>query len=355
MYKIHQILSDYDIPLDAKVYPIGSGLINHTWEIVHQGKKYILQRINQNVFKTPEDIAGNIRLIGNYLSIHYPQYLFIKPILTKDGHDLVILPDDGYYRMFPFLENSFTIDVALSPDEAYQAAQQFAKFTRVLNDFPVEKLKLTIPDFHNLPLRYRQFEASLTKGNIHRIKESKDAIDYLQSNHSIVSTFEEICHHPHFKVRVMHLDTKISNVLFDHHHHGLCVIDLDTTMPGYFISDVGDMIRTYVSPVSEEEMDLSKIQIRTEFFKAIVTGYLHEMNEILSDDEKDHFVYAGKFMIYMQALRFLTDYLNEDIYYESKYPGHNFHRAMNQITLLQRLIEKEADLQSLIPKEVILS
>ena len=137
-------------------------------------------------------------------------------------------------------------------------------------------------------------------------------------------------------------------MLFNNNDKGLCVIDLDTVMPGYFISDVGDMIRTYLSPVSEEEKDFSKIQIRDEYFKAIAEGYLTEMNDELTATEKEHFVYAGKFMIYMQALRFLTDYLNDDIYYGSKYEGHNFIRANNQLTLLNRLIEKENHLSSLI-------
>ena len=149
-------------------------------------------------------------------------------------------------------------------------------------------------------------------------------------------------HNPSFKLRVTHHDTKISNVLFNQEDKGLCVIDLDTVMPGYFISDVGDMIRTYLSPANEEEKDFSKIEIREEYFSAIWKGYMSEMNDELSTEEKNHFIYAGKFMIYMQAIRFLTDHLNNDIYYGAKYPGHNLVRAGNQAVLLQRLLEKEA-------------
>ena len=128
----------------------------------------------------------------------------------------------------------------------------------------------------------------------------------------------------------------------------MCVIDLDTLMPGYFISDVGDMLRTYVSLLSEEEKDFSKIAVRDEYFAAIVEGYLGQLNDELSEEEKDHFVYAGKFMIYMQAIRFLADYLNNDIYYGSKYEGHNYVRAGNQLNLLQKLINKEDELQRLV-------
>ena len=145
----------------------------------------------------------------------------------------------------------------------------------------------------------------------------------------------------HLKKGVTHHDTKISNVLFDKSDKGLCVIDLDTVMPGYFISDVGDMLRTYLSPVNEEEKDLSRIEVRDDYFKAIAEGYLSEMKEELSQKEKEHFVYSGKFMIYMQALRFLTDYFKDDTYYGSKYPGHNLVRATNQATLLKKLTQKE--------------
>ncbi len=150
-------------------------------------------------------------------------------------------------------------------------------------------------------------------------------------------------------MRVVHHDAKINNVLFDiGNDAGLCVIDLDTVMPGYYISDVGDMLRTYLSPVSEEESDLSRIVIREEYFREIAKGYLGEMQLSLSLEEKQYFVYAGKFAIYMQALRFLTDYLYDDIYYSTKYRNQNLIRANNQITLLQRYMEKEDRLNEIL-------
>jgi hypothetical protein len=126
------------------------------------------------------------------------------------------------------------------------------------------------------------------------------------------------------------------------------VIDLDTVMPGHFISDVGDMLRTYISPANEEEKDCTKIEVRADYLKAIWDGYMSEMKDELSVEEQNYFVYAGKFVIYMQAIRFLTDYLNDDVYYGTKYPGHNLVRAKNQITLLKKIIEKDSDLQQII-------
>jgi Ser/Thr protein kinase RdoA (MazF antagonist) len=348
MEHLQEILSTYGLKNGVEVTPFGNGLINHTWTINSGSNKLILQRINHSIFKAPTDIAANIRQISKYLAAKHPEYLFVTPEKTLQQEDMVYITREGYFRVFPFVKNSHTIDVVSSTDQAYEAARQFGRFTKLLADFPVASLHITLPDFHNLPLRYRQFETAISQGNSERIKEAAKTIRFLQQHSDIVTISEYIPNNPAFKIRVTHHDTKISNVLFDEKEKGLCVIDLDTVMPGYFISDVGDMLRTYLSPVSEEENDFSKITIRQDYFKAIAGGYLSEMSDELSAEEKAHFVYAGKFMIYMQALRFLTDYLNNDVYYGSRYQGHNFMRAKNQVVLLQRLMEQEDVLKNLI-------
>ena len=254
---------------------------------------------------------------------------------------MVFDKNEGYFRMFPFIRHSHTIDTVNNASQAYEAAREFGLFTRLLAGFPVEKLKTTIPDFHNLTLRYEQFNHALSHGNASRIDEAGNSIEFIRAHDNIVGQFGKITDNPNFKTRVTHHDTKISNVLFDKDDKGLCVIDLDTVMPGYFISDVGDMMRTYLSPVSEEEKDFTKIEVRSEFFSAIVMGYSSEMKDELTGDEKQCFVYAGKFMIYMQAIRFITDHINNDVYYGSRYPGHNLIRGKNQLVLLEKLLEKE--------------
>ena len=344
---LRKILKEFGIENTATVKPFGSGLINNTWIVGYKSKDFILQRINDNVFKKPLDITANIRSIDEYLEENHPDYLFATPYKTSAGDDLVIA-DEGYFRLFPFIKNSHTTDVVNSTSQAFEAAQQFGRFTNLLSEFPVEKLKSTIPDFHNLSLRYDQFGSALEMGNKERIHAAADTVNFLKEQHEIVKISEQLSVNREFKKRVTHHDTKISNVLFDEDDKGLCVIDLDTVMPGYFISDFGDMMRTYLSPVSEEEKDLSKIEIREEYFKAIADGYLSEMRNELTSIEKDHFVYAGKFMVYMQALRFLTDHLTNDIYYGAKYDGQNFIRAKNQVALLQKIIEKEKLLQEMI-------
>ncbi len=322
---------------DCSVQAFGTGLINGTWKICTGDACFILQRINHKIFKQPEYIAENIRGVAAYLNKNFPAYFFVAPVKTTSGKDMVFSFDEGYYRMFPFVQHSHTIDVVTTPQQAYEAAKQFGAFTKNLSGYDAASLKITLPDFHNLSLRFQQFEEALLHGNTERIADANDTIEQIKSYKAIADTFEKIKQDTDFKIRVMHHDTKISNVLFDDNDKGLCVIDLDTIMPGYFISDVGDMLRTYLSPANEEEKDLSKIEIRKDYLDAITKGYLEEMGDELTEKEKQAFVYAGKFMIYMQAIRFLTDYLNNDEYYGEKYAGHNLVRAKNQLTLLERL------------------
>ena len=332
---------------EVTITPINQGLINHTWKVGQNGHAFILQQVNNTVFQNPEDIAFNIEEISRYLKYQHPEYFFVSPVKTFDGNELVYKNENGYFRVFPFVQGSHAINVVETPEQAYEGAKQFGKFTAVLSSFDCTKLKITIPNFHNLSLRYEQFEETLKKGNNNRLKESDALISQLKDWSNIVMEYEKIKTLGDFKLRVTHHDSKINNVLFDENNKGLCVIDLDTVMSGYFISDVGDMMRTYLCPASEEEKDFSKIVIRKEYYKAIVEGYMSEMREELTDTEKKYFFYSGKFSIYMQALRFLTDYLNDDKYYGAVYPEQNLVRATNQMILLQRFIEEEPELYNI--------
>jgi len=344
METLQLILNRYGINENVKIESFGTGLINHTWKITGNNKTYILQRINEQVFTKPQAITDNIRSVNDYLKQHFPEYYFVAPVTTIDGGQMVHInePSGGYYRLLPFVNDSHSKDVVANAEQAFEAAAQFGKFTRLLSGFDANSLQITLPHFHDLTLRYQQFLDALQTGNRQRMEESKTLIDFIKSQKDIVTEYNSIQQNHSFKKRVTHHDTKISNVLFDNSDKAICVIDLDTLMPGYYISDVGDMMRTYLPTVSEEEKDFSKIEIRDDVYKAIVVGYYAEMEDELSNEEKQYFFYAGKFMIYMQALRFLTDHINDDTYYGAKYPGHNFVRAGNQSTLLQRLLEKAA-------------
>jgi thiamine kinase-like enzyme len=321
----------------------GNGLINSTWKIIDGENEYILQKLNSSIFTNPNKIDENINAIGNYLTLHYPQYNFVQPIKASNGNTIVCLQNE-YYRLFPFVKNAVTKNVLQTAKQAYEAAKQFGKFTKLLSGFNAAKLNITLPNFHNLTIRYQQFLLALQTGNKERIAEATVAIKFINEQINIVNEYEQIKTNTNFIQRVTHHDTKISNVIFNEKNEGLCVIDYDTIMPGYFISDVGDMMRTYLSPVDEEESDFTKIEIRVDIYKAIEQGYLSEMHDELTVTEKKYFFFAGTYMIYMQAMRFLTDYLNNDIYYGAKYEKQNFVRAQNQIVLLEKLLEKKSEL-----------
>jgi len=344
---IDRVLDAYGLT-NCSVIPFGNGLINSTWKVTCGEEAYIVQKINHQVFTNPESIDSNINSISHYLQQHFSHYVLPTPIPNLKGETLLNFAGNGYYRVIPFVKNSHSVDAASTTKQAFEAASAFGNFTHLLSGFDASQLQITLHNFHNLSLRYQQFDQAIANGNSERIEQTKVLIQELQAQQNIVEQYKNICRSNQFKTRVTHHDTKISNVLFDAEDKSICVIDLDTVMPGYFISDVGDMMRTYLSPVSEEEADVTKIEVRQEYFKAIVAGYLQYMHEDLTPNEKEAFVYAGKFMIYMQALRFLTDYLNYDVYYGAAYPTQNLVRAQNQITLLRQIGQQEAALEAIV-------
>lgn len=313
--------------------PLHQGLINKTYVVETAQGDYILQTINHAVFKDPSAIDQNINTIGAYLKLNSPDYLYTHLVPNKNGNTLIEW-EGSYFRSFHKI-NGYALSVLENANQVEEAAKQFGEFTHQLRNFKADDLKNTLIDFHNLSLRFQQFKKALIQGNPHRIESSKEAISFLLNNQSITDKYEHFIEHPDVQKRVTHHDTKISNVLFNDHGKAICVIDLDTTMAGYFISDVGDMCRTCLCTVSEEEQDLNKIEVKADRWEGLQKGYLHHMQYELSTFEKDHFFYSGQFMIYMQALRFLTDHLQNDIYYGTRYENHNYNRALNQIRLLE--------------------
>jgi len=235
---LQDVLTAYNLDKDYSIVPFGNGLINRTWKATDGSADYIVQQLNATVFKKPHAIADNIHKIGEHLRLHYPDYIFSLPLETKTGEKILYVREEGYYRVFPFVKGSYSVDVVSSSQQAFEAAKMFGRFTRLLCTFPAEELEITIPDFHNLSLRHEQFTAVRQNGEAGRRNKAALLIRFLESQKKIVTEYETIKASPHFKLRVTHHDTKISNVLFDEAGNGLCVIDLDTVMPGYFISPV---------------------------------------------------------------------------------------------------------------------
>lgn len=334
--------------------PFGSGHINATFllESIATNHKFVLQKINVHVFTKPWVIAQNIGNTSKYLAKNHPEYLFIHQIKTKNEEDLALV-DGDYWRLSPFIPNSYSINSVSEPEMAFEAGKAFGLLTKNLHHMPLDGLQPSIPGFHDLTWRYQQFEESLKNGNQERIQKVAEEIEFIKSQKHLVETYENIIGNSDYPTRMIHHDTKINNVLFDQNtHKNLCVCDLDTLMPGKIISDIGDMVRTYTCEESEESVNFEKIKVRTEYFEALMMGYLSQMKSLLTHAEKENLFFAGPFMIYMQGLRFLTDYLNNDVYYPIKYPDHNFHRAKNQRILLEDLLGKEAELKNIILKNM---
>ena len=316
---------------NATAIPLKQGLINETFEVHSVQGDFILQNINTQIFKDPFAIDHNIKAIGQYYNTNQTDQLFTHLVPNLVGETLIKW-EGKHYRAFKKIDG-IALDVLSTASQAKAAANQFGLFTASLIEFPISQLKVTIPQFHDLDLRYHQFEHALIHGDANRIKQAKDAIQFLQSHQAYVKQWLHFTGHHDAHLRVTHHDTKISNVLFKE-EHAICVIDLDTTMPGYFISDVGDMCRTYLCPVNEACQDLSQIKVLPERWTAIQEGYLEAMGEFLTNFEKDHFAFSGQSIIYMQALRFLTDFLELDKYYRVERPDQNLDRTLNQNQLL---------------------
>jgi len=317
-----------------------TGLINQTYILSDKvsSKRFILQQLNTAIFKNPIAISANIKLASTAILALDENYPVIKINPTLNGEDYFIDEDNNYWRLIDFIENTTTIDSISTVDQAYQTAYSFGKFTSLLQKANTENFIPSIPDFHNLDLRFEQFKTAYANAEEERKLKAKDCIDYLFSRIELLNIYHQIINDNTIPKRIIHADTKISNILFDANSlKPKVVIDWDTIMPGYFISDLGDMIRTMVCETGENETNLNYIIFRKDYYEAIIAGYKDAIQ--LTENELNLLSYAGKFMTYMQALRFLTDYMNRDIYYNITYLEQNLDRAKNQCRLLQVLEE----------------
>ncbi len=329
------VLNAYGLDHSSLVQPFGSGHIHKTYKIVQADKEYILQRINYLVFTRPEQIITNITQAAGYLKKHFPNYPFLSILKSKEGSYMVYDEEQYPWRLFPYISNSYTVNEVNTAAQAFEAARGFAQLTRNLEGIDTQLFSPTLDRFHDLSWRFEQFQAAVAGASKERIEQSRASIKACDHFAYLVDQYQQLTQSGNLTLRITHNDTKVNNILFDQvTHKTVCVIDLDTLMPGYFIYDLGDMVRTFVSPVSEEEQDMSKIIFRSDVYWALLEGYLSEMKNILSEKELAAIPFAGKMMTFIMALRFLTDYLNGDVYYGTTYPGQNLNRARNQMQLL---------------------
>lgn len=329
-------------PGDPELSVLGAGLIHRTYKSTyHDNTQVVLQCLNQHVFPQPENIIRNYLLLQEHLEKQHPAIMTIPPLQkARDGKFYWIDPEENFWRATAFMHNSFTPSDSKNEEEVFLAAKAFGGFTRSLSGLDHDALHVVIPKFHDLSFRFEQFEHSLLQARSERLIKAKHTIDELTARKSLVDFYEHVCSSPSFRRRVMHHDCKVSNILFDQDTRlPICPIDLDTTMPGYFFSDLGDMIRSMSPTEDEHSTDWKAIDVKKNLYEAILNGYKTGMEGELTTEETRHLHSAGLLLTYMQALRFLTDYLNNDIYYQTTHAEENFDRAYNQLILLQKLEE----------------
>lgn len=333
--KIKNIFENFENPaLDFEVKTLVSGHINRTYLILNHGRKFIVQRINTKVFKQPEILAQNILNVSNHLkSKNYP-HQFLKPVLFSDGKFIY----DSEWRIFEFIEDSQSFEKAKSNNQVYEAAKFLSEFYSYLNDLDPAEIGDSIPGFLDFNLRYRQFETALENADRSRIENSKFEIEFVISNQKILNEWNKIS--TEIPTRIIHADPKISNFLFDKDSDEkiIALIDWDTFMRGPILYDFGDMARSYTNLKNEDDPSGGEI-FSQKNYDALKSGFLFYLKDQLTKTEIENLDTAAKTVIYVQAVRFLTDYLNGDIYYHIDFSEQNLNRTKNQINLLKGLTD----------------
>ena len=326
--------------------PYGSGHINDTYCVVfNQGGtrvRYLCQRINHNIFKNPVALMENVQRVTAHLgkkSAGQPDEsrrgLTLVP--ARDGAAFHRDADGNVWRTYIFIERARTFDAVESTAQAFQAAQAFGQFQKLLADLPAPRLHDTIPDFHHTPKRFAQFEKALAADAANRAARAKPEIQFTLRYQAICSALLDA----KLPERVTHNDTKLNNVLLDDATGaGICVIDLDTVMPGLALYDFGDMVRTTTSPAKEDERDLSKVTMQFPMFEALARGYLSSAAEFLTPAEKKFLPLSGKLITFENGIRFLTDFLDGDVYYKVHRENHNLDRCRTQFKLVESIAQQ---------------
>ena len=329
------------------IEPFGNGHINNTFLVTTSNKRYILQRISDAFDVTL--LMKNIDAVTSFMALKSDNPdRQMKLIHTSDNKNYYS-DESGNYRMYTFVEGSICLEAPESTNDFYESALAFGNFQKMLEDFPAETLFEPIKDFHNTPNRYKIFKETILKDKMDRVKEVKEEIDFALSREKEAGILQNLRDIGKLPTRVTHNDTKLNNVLFDKDtRKSLCVIDLDTVMPGLSLYDFGDAIRFGAATAKEDEKDLSKMTINLDMFRAFTRGYLQSCN--LTDEEIENIVLGAKTMTLECGVRFLTDYLDGDNYFRTSYAGQNLDRCRTQFKLVGE-IEKNTEKMGKIVKE----
>lgn len=352
--QIENIINQFDLSGNFRsCEPFGNGHINDTYLVefneAERKVSYVLQRINRNVFKQPEYVVHNIEKVLSHFIEHGNKAL---KTFSSNRKSYVIDSNKDYWRLYNFVPNSRSVDVIENKSQAYEAANAYASFLKDLSPLDPSSFYETIPQFHDLGFRYHQFEEILDKAPEDRVINAKTDIEFVKKRRCILDEMNLILDEGDIPLRITHNDTKLNNVLLDKESgKALCVIDLDTVMPAYAFNDYGDMIRTFTSPVPEDESDQSKVFVRKEIFESLTSAYISGLKDVLTKAECNSLLLGAKYMVLIIGLRFLTDYLAGDTYFKVKYDTHNLVRSRNQFALLRSIEDQESCLQEIIQKQ----
>lgn len=340
--------------------PYGSGHINDTYKVEtgtgSATRRYVLQRINHHVFRRPDDLMANVERVcaHAYAKLRNAgdpdaDRRTLRLIPTRSGRSWHVDATGNRWRCYHFIEGATGHDVVRSPAQAYAAAKAFGAFQSLLADLPGERLRETIPDFHHTPARFARFQEALAKDAHGRAALAVPEIAFALARAGDVGVVVDALRAGTLPERVTHNDTKLNNVLLDDvTQEGVCVIDLDTVMPGSVLYDFGDLVRTSTSPAAEDETDLSKVRMQLPMFEALIHGYLAAAGGFLTPKEKELLPFAGKLITFEIGLRFLTDWLEGDTYFKIKRPTHNLDRARTQFKLVESIEAQLPAMQALV-------
>ncbi len=332
----------------ASVEPYGSGHINHTYLAqMSEGKKYILQGINTTIFKDTDQLMENILNVTSYLRKEIertggdPKRETLTVVLTKDGKSYFTDEDGGKWRVYEFIEGAQTFDAVESDEDFYQSAVAFGKFQAMLANFPADTLHETIPQFHDTAKRYRDFEKAVEADVKGRAAKVEKEIAFVREHSGEVSMLHDMLAKGELPLRVTHNDTKLNNIMIDaDSHKAICVIDLDTVMPGLSAHDFGDAIRFGANTAAEDEPDTSKVSLSLKLFEIYVKGFLEGCGGRLTENEIKALPMGAKMMTLECGMRFLADYLEGDVYFKTSREDHNLDRCRTQFALVADMEKK---------------
>ena len=331
----------------ADIRSYGTGHINDTYLARCSGGSYILQRVNTDIFRQPEALMDNFRRVTAHIAAKIAEAKKRGGTRRRETLHLVSARCDsapffrdaegGFWRCYVFVDRARTYDIIENAGQAAMGAAAFGEFQRDLADLP-GRLNETIPDFHNTPKRLTALKQAIRNDKMGRLKEVGREVDFMLAHEEDCSKLLKLQQEGLIVERITHNDTKLNNVLIDEASgSGCCVIDLDTTMPGLPHYDFGDMLRTGTSPAAEDERDLSKVGMRFEMFEALLGGYLSKAGAFLNSTEKELLPFSGILLTLETGIRFLTDYLDGDVYFKVHRPGHNLDRCRTQIELVRSM------------------